>query len=716
MGCDKTENLLDPSVDAGKKRAEEDLNSRFSVGCDKTENPPDQRVDELSLSVSQSGAADYIGIIQGGFSSGANVTSFPSVSLPVVRPVPRNVNEIEVIDLTIPDTLHHHHLQPNLMNVRNISPSFSSPLEVPHWMENSADINHINMNNKTPTSDSLVNEGVLSKGIQNPGASMHLMPMQHSGARCFEKAGEATAQNSFQASGTPFGIGYNMQNAVSVGGIGIHNDADTNHVPFPSSGNIDGSFLTLGTGSNIEDRSKPTFSSKEVSGKEVSSRPEQAVLPQSNNSCVQQMRRIFPSSIRGAPGGITNLQCDNVSFPNSAWNPGVLAPDSRINVPPFMHVTPDARQNLSNTRNLGGLGRADLKISERDPRKYAQGGFPPPPLPFSSNSMLPPNLGFGSMAAAPQPFRVAAQSTIIQQSNLYTNISRNQSFMGSAFLSHGSGSMRQDHSGEQSFVNVLHPWGNNLYPEGVGAQFAGWSGIHPANVNQFPKRLGVQLNDGAISQATHEGVLPGTGGIQQRREGNLYQSQDHGPKRHPTDLQPPFAMGLPQGDSSAEHNISGPPCHTGQGVPVSKVDVAPQDSYAHGPTSLKRRRPSRAPPTAPIGQKRKTLTRHGNQQLMAHQRPIVDAPVLASSPSLPSPGARLQGLEEPAQPLRENCMICKRNVGFNPEGPFTRPAIPPPVAVLPCGHVFHDHCLEVITPPDQSTNPPCIPCALGSET
>lgn len=53
----------------------------------------------------------------------------------------------------------------------------------------------------------------------------------------------------------------------------------------------------------------------------------------------------------------------------------------------------------------------------------------------------------------------------------------------------------------------------------MGAQIPGWIGIQPAPVNQFPKRLGVQLIDGAISQATREGVLPGTVGIQQTRGG-----------------------------------------------------------------------------------------------------------------------------------------------------------------------------------------------------
>ncbi|KAG5618741.1 hypothetical protein H5410_018565 [Solanum commersonii] len=711
MGCDKTENLPDPSVDEGKKRPEEDLNSRLSMGGDKTENLPDSSVNGLSLSVSQSGAVDYHGVIQGGFSSGANATSFPFVSLPVVRPLPGNVNEIEVADLMNLNSLHHHHLQPNLMNVRNISPSFHSPSAMSHRMKNNAEINHSNANNKTPTLNRLMNEGVLSKSFQNPGAGMNFMPMQSSGAGCFEKAGEGTGIS--QMPGSPFGVGYNVQNAIGIGGIGFQNYANVNHVPFQSQGNMDGSFLTLGMGSNIEDRSILRFNSKEVS-----SRLEEVALPKNNNSHIQQTRRNLPSLIHGAPGGITNFQCDSGGFPNSAaLNSGVLAPDSRISAPPFMYA-PDARLNSSNARNLGAVGKADQRLCEPDPLMYAQGGLPPPPLPVSSNSTLHPHLGFGRMAAAPgsaQQFRVLAQPTVNQQSNLYTNMVRNQSLMGPAILSHDGGRVRQDQLGQQSFVNVLNPWGNNLYPEGMGAQIQGWSGIQPALVNQFPKRLGVQLNDGAISQATREGVLPGMGGIQQTRVGNSYQSQNHGPKMHPTELlNPSFAMGLPQVGSSAEFNVSGLPYHAGQGVPISKVDVAPQASNLDGPTSLKRRRPSKAPPTAPTSQRRRKLTQHSNQLLIAPPRPITIAPVPASSPSLPALCAKLQArLEEPAQLVAENCKICKRNVMFNPEGPFTRPAIAPPVAVLPCGHVFHDECLQKITPQDQATNPPCIPCVIG---
>ncbi|GJR58866.1 putative zinc finger, RING/FYVE/PHD-type containing protein [Tanacetum coccineum] len=59
------------------------------------------------------------------------------------------------------------------------------------------------------------------------------------------------------------------------------------------------------------------------------------------------------------------------------------------------------------------------------------------------------------------------------------------------------------------------------------------------------------------------------------------------------------------------------------------------------------------------------------------------------------------------------CLLCKRDLALTSEGAVFQPAIPPPVAVLPCGHIFHDQCLENITPEDQAKDPPCIPCAIG---
>lgn len=71
------------------------------------------------------------------------------------------------------------------------------------------------------------------------------------------------------------------------------------------------------------------------------------------------------------------------------------------------------------------------------------------------------------------------------------------------------------------------------------------------------------------------------------------------------------------------------------------------------------------------------------------------------------------GLEESRKPTGQNCLLCKRDLSFTPEGPIHQPAASPAIAVLPCGHAFHDHCLQKITPQDQSKSPPCIPCAIG---
>lgn len=71
------------------------------------------------------------------------------------------------------------------------------------------------------------------------------------------------------------------------------------------------------------------------------------------------------------------------------------------------------------------------------------------------------------------------------------------------------------------------------------------------------------------------------------------------------------------------------------------------------------------------------------------------------------------GSDGPPKPCGYSCFLCKRDLTFTAEGPVYQPAAPPAVAVLPCGHTFHDSCLQRITPEDQSQHPPCIPCATG---
>ncbi|KAL1533275.1 hypothetical protein AAHA92_33179 [Salvia divinorum] len=72
-----------------------------------------------------------------------------------------------------------------------------------------------------------------------------------------------------------------------------------------------------------------------------------------------------------------------------------------------------------------------------------------------------------------------------------------------------------------------------------------------------------------------------------------------------------------------------------------------------------------------------------------------------------------KGFEESViEPSGNRCFLCKRDVAYTAGGTMYGRSELPAVAVLPCGHVFHDYCLQLITPPQDSQSPPCIPCAL----
>ncbi|XVF86311.1 hypothetical protein PTKIN_Ptkin18bG0029400 [Pterospermum kingtungense] len=87
-------------------------------------------------------------------------------------------------------------------------------------------------------------------------------------------------------------------------------------------------------------------------------------------------------------------------------------------------------------------------------------------------------------------------------------------------------------------------------------------------------------------------------------------------------------------------------------------------------------------------------------------------PLVQTRPVPPSPHIKWQD-SELVQLSGYNCLLCKRNLSYTAEGPVFQPAAPPPVAVLSCGHCFHDLCLQRITPKDQANNPSCIPCVVG---
>ncbi|XP_014500172.1 uncharacterized protein LOC106761168 [Vigna radiata var. radiata] len=96
-------------------------------------------------------------------------------------------------------------------------------------------------------------------------------------------------------------------------------------------------------------------------------------------------------------------------------------------------------------------------------------------------------------------------------------------------------------------------------------------------------------------------------------------------------------------------------------------------------------------------------------QALAHKR--LKASIIPAVPRTASNHIKFK--DQTPEPIGYKCFLCKRDLSYEPEGPISLPPTSPSVAVLSCGHTFHEYCLERITPCDQSKDPPCIPCALG---
>ncbi|CAL1376965.1 unnamed protein product [Linum trigynum] len=182
----------------------------------------------------------------------------------------------------------------------------------------------------------------------------------------------------------------------------------------------------------------------------------------------------------------------------------------------------------------------------------------------------------------------------------------------------------------------------------------------------------------------------------------------------------------PQVSTVAVH----PPQASRKALPQSRVPAVP----SHQAPTVVRRSPQ-APTVAHRQLQAPTVAHRPPQaprvdvpQSQASSVPLhppARAPTVANRPprgptvsrTLPSTRSmehiRWQGPEGDPAPSEFKCLLCKRDLPFSPEGAMTVPRNPPPVSVLPCHHQFHTYCLELITPREQASNPPCLPCAMG---
>ncbi|CAI9786980.1 unnamed protein product [Fraxinus pennsylvanica] len=343
----------------------------------------------------------------------------------------------------------------------------------------------------------------------------------------------------------------------------------------------------------------------------------------------------------------------------------------------------------SNFRNQDVTSKLEGTLSFRH---NSQGDLAVSPLPCSSTSIVHPD--YTSVTALPsessKPTLFARQPISNKKHNYFTRSSMNvssDSSMNSHFLRHQGGSIRHAQLGK-------------LIPQSGGSsRRTPVIDTVPSSLNVKPMGKQIPLSVDRTRQVTDCGPFP-----VRAQPSNLLQTQKYRSIDYPQKaVGLPLAIGVGSCNDGLKFSL-----FTAQVIPVPKVGIQSQASKV----SMIRRENGNSL-SAPLSQCKRMIPQPARPPSVPHQQRCIPAPISARPPFPASPlHIKWQG-DEPPKTIEQKCYICKRDLSFMAEGPVYLPAVPPFVAVLPCGHTFHDHCLQTITPQDQSKNPPCIPCAIG---
>ncbi|KAL9156522.1 hypothetical protein ABFS82_09G082800 [Erythranthe guttata] len=531
----------------------------------------------------------------------------------------------------------------------------------------------------------------------------------------------------------------------NFGGAGNKNNTNVAPPPFRFPQKVDGSFLTLGIGGSTEVRSNSKFSTREIASK----------LEDADNSSLIGRNLDNPLSITQLTGSEARVQTSGGGLLNNLSGEGTTSRLSSVAVPRLQNMQSNTVSNFTARRDASSV----------------IGSSAPSSLPYRSNLisrpqyanlpawLVPETRNSAHFAGQPvtgiqdhlrqRPINVPSESSRNYLSDMQRGSSINHTQLGN-LVTHGDGRRVQSspvfrvpvnaqpagnlpsraeststgYANYGSSPSTVQPMGNSLASRNFGSVDALRNSLYPQISNSngfqsaapaapFPRRLGVQPNDIANAITTIRGPPPPI---------NLAPS--------PMRMAPPVNPFRPVALLGQYQNAMPP--HLSRNFPrvdYSQGHVIPGANLAIRPPQ----------PSPPINVPRPSLKRQQTENYLAPQhisqrRKILPQPVPHPSPLLlqrPLPGApatlapippryytppalsHIKCCEATPEPIGEKCLLCKRDLSFTAEGPVFQPTIPPGAAVLPCGHTFHDHCLQKITPKDQSKCPPCIPCAIG---
>ncbi|KAH7856862.1 hypothetical protein Vadar_006355 [Vaccinium darrowii] len=782
---------------------------------------PLQQENNYSLPYWRNDAADTTGMFHYGSSSIVDPVSFPYMPSQIAlfpgkeihgayQPNTHNISETCGTAMVNLNQLHNFPkpiMEPNSLKVGSTIPSmYGRELQNPEWNMKGAshvidvmhDPVHFNsfwdpgVNKRIP-----LIRGTIGGGYETPSGEAHVSSISGPRIHNFVGSGGSSTYS------IPNSDGPQIKNFVGSGGSKAYNSQNSEVVSigkndelyaaqFGFRDKVDGSFLSLGIGSNTDVQSKSDHSSREITGSGLYG----AVTPQIDTSLAQQAtgrsfnlghnsiggRSSFKNNVRGLYGAVTpqldasraqqatgrsfNLGHNSIGgrsgFKNNVggytslenhvggWTSSYnnFRVGGGINASPnssqFHNVQKPEANNMqhgfpaSSTRDPGIVGYRNARYPNLSYYKDFIG-------PCSSSSSSSRLLDSGQTAASGLTSESVKLSGTAPptcdelQKHLTETVHKlsPESSMASSFLRFKGSSTRQEHSGQLvtaskdgaaqavdgnaqparrkhvqlagrlfSGNDIAAPYGagGGMFPPRVGVQVSKDRAAQAARSVPFPRRLGVHVNDYSAAPAAGDGLFHGSTGIK-GADCHVAYGAECGQYTKEIGVQMATTGCSREGlQAQFRKDLIRPAFPTGQAFPTANRSGLSQASKVLGlPSPSLKRRAMQPPPATPRVQRRKiTLP------------PPIQPYILSSQTvSAPFPHIKWKGVDGLPQPIGQKCMLCKRDLSFTPEGSVHQPTVPPSVAVLPCGHTFHNHCLETITPEDQSKDPPCIPCATG---
>ncbi|XP_057465169.1 uncharacterized protein LOC130754905 isoform X2 [Actinidia eriantha] len=699
---------------------------------------------EFTLTNGQNDATESTGIFRDGSIARADPMSFPYMPSQMApfpwknmqgtyQPYGHNIPETcgnLMIDLNKLHNLQKKTIDPNSVNIAsNIPCMYGQDLQHQEW-----NLQRVSCNvDKTLTGDNVTNYPAHFNSFQNPEINRNfplIRDYTRGGYEMTRQGGETYNSNIYRPQIKTFvGLGgrttYDIQN---IEGIGIGNNDEACAAQLGCPNILDGSFLSLGIGCNTDAEPKSHHSSREITCErdgDVSS-------------------QLYTSRVRPATGSSLNLGHNFVggfsSFQNNVggftsprnYAGGLNSSNNHIGVTSGINSGLNSRQihilqkpqadmrhhfPTSSSRNLGILGGRDAKYANLDPYKGIMGELAASSRPCStSSSGLHDSRQTGASGLASESVKLSWTTSQPTSDQLQRRLMETvQNFMPansmvSSFRRFKGSSAKQEHSGQLFSANdgnMPHVAAGDLFPKRGGVQVSKVGTPQAARSGLLPQRLGFQLNKHRAAQAARHGLLPKSTGIQVTNSHVAYATECG---THPEEIDVQMASCSQEGlHMQFSKDLTRPTSTAGQAISTAKGWGFSVASDVLGGPSLKRSA-IRPPSAAPRVQRRKITPQ-------PYIHPSVPFPYAVPAALIPIPDPvnhiKWKDFDGLPQPIGRKCFLCKRDLSFTPEGPVHQPTMPPAVAVLPCGHTFHDHCLQLITPEDQSKNPPCIPCAIG---